>query len=74
MSIIQIINIAQIVISILLGAGILIQQKSGGLSPVFGGDGSVYRTRRGVERFIFWGTIVLAALFLATAFLNIALR
>jgi len=71
---IQILNITQIVISILLATGILLQQRSGGLSPIFGGEGGFYRTRRGIERFVFWGTVGLAILFLATAFLNIVLR
>lgn len=69
-----IINITQIVVSLFLIIGILMQQRGGGLSSVFGGDGGIYRTRRGVERIIFIATIVLAALFFLTAFLNIYLR
>ena len=65
--------IAQIVISILLIITILLQQRGGGLSPVFGGEGGFYRTRRGLEKMIFYATIVLAFLFLATAFLNLIL-
>lgn len=69
-----IINITQIIVSLLLIISILMQQRGGGLSTVFGGDGSVYRTRRGVEKIIFIATIVLAVLFFLTAFLNIYLR
>lgn len=69
-----IINIAQIIVSLLLIIGILMQQRGGGLSTVFGGDGSVYRTRRGIEKIIFIATIILAVLFFLTAFLNIYLR
>ena len=69
-----IIVIAQIIVSLLLIIGILMQQRGGGLSTVFGGDESVYRTRRGVEKIVFIATIVLAALFFLTAFLNIYLR
>ena len=69
-----IINIVQIIISVLLIIGILMQQRGGGLSTVFGGDGSVYRTRRGVEKIVFIATIVLSVLFFLTAFLNIYLR
>jgi len=69
-----ILTIAQIVISILLGGAILLQQRGGGLSPVLGGESSVYRTRRGVERTVFVATIILVVLFLAAAFLNIILR
>ncbi len=69
-----VINIAQLIISLLLVGSILMQQRGGGLSGVFGGDGSVYRTRRGVEKGIFIATIILATLFFLTAFLNIYLR
>jgi preprotein translocase subunit SecG len=69
-----IINIAQIIISLLLIIGILMQQRGGGLSTVFGGDGSVYRTRRGAEKIVFIATIVLSVLFFLSAFLNIYLR
>lgn len=66
-------NIAQIILSALLVTGILLQQRGGGLSPVFGGAG-LYGTRRGVEKTIFILTIILAVLFLAAAFLNLILR
>lgn len=69
-----ILNIAQVVISILLTVSILIQQRGGGLSSVFGGEGNVYRTRRGVEKGIFFATIFLSVLFLAAAVANILLR
>ncbi len=71
---IAILNIAQIIISGLLIAAILLQQRGGGLSPVFGGESGAYRTRRGVERSIFIATIILSFLFLAAAILNIMLR
>lgn len=70
----QILNITQIVISVLLIAAILLQQRGGGLSSVFGGESSAYRTRRGAERSIFIATIILAFLFLVAALLNIILR
>src|SRR3989344_5662337 len=43
----------QIVVSILLIAAILLQQKGGGLGAAFGGDGQVYRSRRGIEKSLF---------------------
>lgn len=67
-------NIFQIVIAILLIIGVLLQQRGAGLSPVFGGDSSSFRTRRGVEKFVFVVTLILSALFIAAAVLNIALR
>ena len=70
---ILILNILQIIISILLVIMILLQQRGGGLSGVFGGEGGVYRTRRGLEKGVFISTIILAILFLATALLHIIL-
>jgi preprotein translocase subunit SecG len=62
--------IIQISLSVILVAFILIQSKGSGLSGVFGGEGNVYRTKRGAERVIFIATIVVAILFFGTAFLN----
>lgn len=67
-------NIIQIVLAILLVIAILLQQRGGGLSPVFGGESGAYRTRRGIERIVFRGTIVLATLFFAAATVNVYLQ
>ena len=67
----NILYIVQIVISILLVATILLQQKGSGLGSAFGGDSQVYRTKRGAEKFIFRMTIVLAVLFLLTSLANL---
>ena len=54
----------QIIISLVIIGLILLQERSAGLSGLFGGEsGGFYQTRRGLERVIFWGTIVLAVLF-----------
>ena len=45
---------------------ILLQSSQGGLGSAFGGSEG-YRTKRGAERVIFIGTIVLAVLFLITS-------
>ena len=64
-------NIALIVLGILLTVSILIQQRGSGLGGVFGGEGNVFQTRRGVERYLFIFTIVVAVLFLGTALANL---
>lgn len=56
-------TIAQIVVSVLLVTAILLQSRGTGLGAAFGGDGNVYRTKRGVEKILFRATIVLAVLF-----------
>ncbi|MBI3627302.1 MAG: preprotein translocase subunit SecG [Candidatus Sungbacteria bacterium] len=68
-----IISIFQIIVSVLLAASILLQQRGTGLSATFGGEGNVYRTKRGVEKVIFYVTIVLIVLLLASAVASIIL-
>lgn len=61
----------QIVLSILLIIGILLQQSEAGLGGAFGGgDGfsSGFHTKRGAEKTIFIATIVIAVLFVVTSF------
>lgn len=61
----KIIQITQIIISISLITVILVQQKGTGLGGVFGGEGNVYRTKRGFEKFLHYLTIVIAVIFIA---------
>lgn len=63
---------AQIIVSILLVIFILLQQRGTALGSAFGGgEGGFYATRRGLQKKIFWVTIVLASLFLVLAILNL---
>lgn len=58
--------IALIIISVLLILSVILQSKGAGLGGLTGADaGSVFTARRGVERTLFWTTIVLSALFFA---------
>lgn len=63
--------IIQIATSVLLVSAILLQQRGTGLSATFGGEGNVYRTKRGLEKIIFIATIVLSIIFFVTALANI---
>ena len=56
-------EIIQIIISIGLIGLVLMQGKGGGLGGIFGSDGGVYKTRRGVEKLLFQITIGVAVLF-----------
>jgi len=67
-------EIAQVAVSILLVALILLQPRGTGLGSTFGGDGNVYFTKRGAEKIIFILTIILAAAFVGLAFLNLIVR
>ncbi|OGN27087.1 MAG: preprotein translocase subunit SecG [Candidatus Yanofskybacteria bacterium RIFCSPLOWO2_01_FULL_49_17] len=63
----------QIVLSVLLMASILLQQKGSGLSATFGGGGMEYSTKRGAEKVIFYATIVIAVLFIVSAIISVRL-
>lgn len=67
----MLIPIIQIIVSIALIVLILLQERSAGLSGIFGGEGGFYQTRRGLEKMIFIGTIVLTAVFLGLAVLQL---
>ncbi len=66
----QILIIAQLVVSILLIISILLQQRGGSLGSAFGGLDTSYATRRGMEKYIYWASIVLAVIFIVLAFFN----
>jgi preprotein translocase subunit SecG len=68
-----VLNIVQIIISVILTA-LIILQAQGGLGGIFGGGGgSVYRTRRGMEKTMFQFTIILAIAFLVISMLSVKL-
>ncbi len=69
MEINAILPIIQIVLAVLLTVAVLFQQSEAGAGGAFGGSDSVssWRTRRGFEKFLFTGTIVLAILFVLSA-------
>lgn len=63
----------QIAVAVLLTVSILLQNRGAGLSASFGGDFGGYYTKRGMEKFLFSASIVLALLFLGLAVANIYL-
>lgn len=69
------ISIAQIVISVIVIALILLQERSSGVGGAFGGGdaGGFYQTRRGIEKAIFIGTIVGVIVFTGLALANLVL-
>ena len=69
----KIIIIGQMVISALLVVSILFQQRGAGGSAITGGGEASYYTKRGFEKVLFIATIILAALFLLSAFANLLL-
>ena len=63
----EIIKWIQIVTSILLIITIILQQKGADIGGALGGqEGGVYFTRRGMEKYLFYATIILAIIFAAS--------
>lgn len=63
----------QIIVAIFLIISILVQQRGTALGSAFGGGGEFYGTRRGIQKKIFWGTVILGALFIILSLLNLVL-
>ncbi len=61
----------EIVVAVLLTTAVLMQVR-GSAGTLFGQAESTFRSRRGVERALFRGTIVLAALFVIVASISIS--
>ena len=67
-------NLAQLVISLVLIAVVLLQTRGGDIGAAFGaggGGGSSFRTRRGLEKTLFQLTILLAALFVGISAISV---
>ena len=65
---ISILNGALILTSIALVVSIILQSKGAGLGGLTGSDaGGVFTARRGIEKTLFWVTIVFSVLFFALA-------
>lgn len=64
--------IAQVVLSLLLIVGIVLQHRGASLGGAFGGDNfaSTFYKRRGAEKFLFQATIVIAVLYVIAAILG----
>lgn len=65
MSTSELLNVIQILVALVVIGAVILQAKGAGLGNIFGGAGaeSSYRTRRGLERTLFRGTIVLMLIF-----------
>ena len=63
----------QIGSAVLLIVAILLQQRGEGLSGGLVGTALEYSTKRGVEKWLFYGTIALAVIFLGVSLARLAL-
>ena len=66
----MILDIIQLILAILLTGAILLQARGSGLGAAFGGEGNVYRTKRGIEKKLHNTTIILAIIFFGISLAN----
>ncbi len=62
-NILVILDILEIIVGALLIGVILMQVQGTGLSSSFGGSGETFRSRRSMEKFLIYATIVLSVIF-----------
>ncbi len=70
------ISIGQSIVAILLITAVMLQQKGTALGSAFGGGdsgGGSYSTKRGLEKKLYWATIVLGVTFIVLSVLNLTL-
>jgi preprotein translocase subunit SecG len=65
-------NFSLIITSVFLIISVILQSKGAGLGGLTGADtGGVFTARRGIERVLFWVTIVLSVVFFALVIASI---
>ncbi len=69
--VLDIFMVVQIVLGVLIVVSILLQNRGEGIGELFGGSGGGehFRTRRGLESFLYYGTIALIVIFATLSFL-----
>jgi preprotein translocase subunit SecG len=66
-------QVVQIIVATALVISILLQARGAGLGSVFGGTGTVFKTRRGIERLLFNMTVFFAIFFTIISFVSAAI-
>jgi len=76
MSFTAILPFIQVILSVLLVGAILLQQSEGSLGSAFGSSGGAnsFHVKRGPEKFLFIGTIVLGILFILSTVVALFVR
>ena len=67
----KVLQIIQLILAVILICLVLLQQRGSGLGLAFGGEGNVYRSRRGIEKLFFILTIIVSILFCGSALVTI---
>ena len=70
----KVLIIAEYILSILLIMAVMLQHRSTGLGGVFASGANTYRSKRGIEKFLFNSTIVLAVLLIVSSIAHLFIR
>lgn len=65
--------IVQIILAVFITTAILLQAQGTGLGTTWGGGGETYHSRRGLEKVLFYATIIAATLFAAVSLAVVSL-
>lgn len=76
MSLAAILPFIQVILSVLLVGAILLQHSEGSLGSAFGGssNSAPFRVKRGPEKVLFFGTIILGILFILSTLVALLVR
>jgi len=70
----NVVDIALVIVSVALIASVILQSKGAGLGGLTGADtGGIFTARRGVEKTLFYVTIILGVVFFVLAVLSVKL-
>jgi protein translocase SecG subunit len=61
------------IIAVFIIIAVVLQSRGTNLGGAFGGGGESYRSKKGVEKFLFYATIILGILFAAVSIVRIVL-
>lgn len=64
----------QIIVAFLLIIFVLLQQRGTALGSAFAQTGGFYATRRGLQKKIFWATVILGVFFIILSLLKLILQ
>jgi preprotein translocase subunit SecG len=67
----QTFNILTLISMVVMTITILLQTRGSGLGSAFGGEGNMYRSRRGAERVVFNATVLSAIVFVLSVILGL---
>lgn len=70
----QLLNVITALSAIVLIISVLLQNQGSGLGTAFGGESNFYRSKRGLEKVLFYVTIAAAAVMIGSILANIVVK